>query len=319
MRKVTVIGAGNVGSTIAYTLAVEGVANEIVMIDIRADKAVGEAMDISQASPYFTGARVVAGSYEDAVDSDIVIITSGMGRKPGQTRLDLAQTNVNILCQIAPQITKYAPNAIYVIVSNPVDVMTYVFHKVTNIPYNRILGSGTLLDTSRLRSYLADHFDISKQNVHAHVLGEHGDSSFIPWSQATVSVVGMDKYAECVKDADAPVAPLDREAAEHYVRSSGAEIIARKGATFYAVAVTSVYICKCIFSEADTAMTVSTMMDGEYGLNDVCLSLLTVVGKRGVKARITPDLTEEELAKLHHSAKCLRDVIDQINIPGVEK
>ena len=141
MRKVTVIGAGNVGSTIAYTLAVEGVANEIVMIDIRADKAVGEAMDISQASPFFTGARVVAGSYEDAVDSDIVIITSGMGRKPGQTRLDLAQTNVNILCQIAPQITKYAPNAIYVIVSNPVDVMTYVFHKVTNIPYNRILGS----------------------------------------------------------------------------------------------------------------------------------------------------------------------------------
>ena len=131
MRKVTVIGAGNVGSTIAYTLAVEGVANEIVMIDIRADKAEGEAMDISQASPFFAGARVVAGSYEDAVDSDIVIITSGMGRKPGQTRLDLAQTNVNILCQIAPQITKYAPNAIYVIVSNPVDVMTYVFHKVT--------------------------------------------------------------------------------------------------------------------------------------------------------------------------------------------
>ena len=318
MRKVTVIGAGNVGSTIAYTLAVEGVANEIVMIDIRADKAVGEAMDISQASPFFTGARVVAGSYEDAVDSDIVIITSGMGRKPGQTRLDLAQTNVNILCQIAPQITKYAPNAIYVIVSNPVDVMTYVFHKVTNIPHSRIIGSGTLLDTSRLRSYLADHFDISKQNVHAHVLGEHGDSSFIPWSQATVSVVGLDKYAECVRD-DVNIAPLDRAEAEHYVRASGAEIIARKGATFYAVAVTTVYICKCIFSGTDTAMTVSTMMDGEYGLSDVCLSLLTVVGEHGVKARITANITEEELAQLHHSAKCLRDVIDQINIPGVEK
>ena len=318
MRKVTVIGAGNVGSTIAYTLAVESVANEVVMIDIRADKAEGEAMDISQASPFFTGTRVVAGSYADAVDSDIVIITSGMGRKPGQTRLDLAQTNVNILCQIAPQITKYAPNAIYVIVSNPVDVMTYVFHKVTNIPHNRILGSGTLLDTSRLRSFLANHFDISQQNVHAHVLGEHGDSSFIPWSQATVSVVGMDKYAECVKD-ECTIAPVDHDDAEHYVRSSGAEIIARKGATFYAVAVTSVYICKCIFSETDTAMTVSTMMNGEYGLNDVCLSLLTVVGKRGVKARITADLTEEELAKLHHSAKCLRDVIDQINIPGLKK
>lgn len=319
MRKVTVIGAGNVGSTIAYTLAVESVANEVVMIDIRADKAEGEAMDISQASPFFTGTRVVAGTYADAVDSDIVIITSGMGRKPGQTRLDLAQTNVNILCQIAPQITKYAPNAIYVIVSNPVDVMTYVFHKVTNIPHSRILGSGTLLDTSRLRSYLADHFDVSKQNVHAHVLGEHGDSSFIPWSQATVSVVGIDKYAECVKDEESAVAPLNREEAERYVRSSGAEIIARKGATFYAVAVTSVYICKCIFGETDTILAVSTMMNGEYGLNDVCLSLLTVVGKHGVKARITADLTDEELEKLHYSAKCLRDVIDQINIPGLEK
>lgn len=311
MRKITVIGAGHVGSTIAYTLAVEGIANEILMIDILADKAEGEAMDIGQAAPFFNGTRIFSGGYEDAVDSDIVIITSGMGRKPGQTRLDLAQSNVNILCNIAPQITRYAPDAIYVIVSNPVDVMTYVFHKVTDIPADHILGSGTLLDTSRLRSHLADHFRISKQNVHAHVLGEHGDSSFIPWSQATISSIALEQYAKCTRE-EMPIEPLDRASVEKYVRTSGAEIIARKGATFYAVAVTTVHICKCIFGASDTALTVSTMLDGEYGLSDVCLSLLTIIGKKGVKARIPAELTEEELQQLHHSAKCLRDVIDNI-------
>ena len=312
MRKVTVIGAGNVGATIAYTLAVEGFVNEVLLIDIREEKAAGEAMDIAQGAPFYSGTRVYSGSYADAVDSDMVIITSGMGRKPGQTRLDLAQINVNILSDIAPQITKYAPGAIYLIVSNPVDVLTYVFHKITNIPASRIIGSGTILDTSRVRSYLAKHFDISQQNIHTHVLGEHGDSSFIPWSQASVSTVDIEKYAELVKAHGVDVPALDREAVEEYVRSSGAQIIARKGATYYAVAVATVHICKCIFGDNDTALTVSTMLNGEYGISDVCLSLLTVVGQEGVKFRIPSHLTDEELGKLRHSADCLRKVIDQI-------
>ncbi len=312
MRKVTVIGAGNVGATIAYTLAVEGFVNEVLLIDIREEKAAGEAMDIAQGAPFYSGTRVYSGSYADAVDSDMVIITSGMGRKPGQTRLDLAQINVNILSDIAPQITKYAPDAIYLIVSNPVDVLTYVFHKITNIPANRIIGSGTILDTSRVRSYLAKHFDISQQNIHTHVLGEHGDSSFIPWSQASVSTVDIDKYAELVKAHGVDVPPLDREAVEEHVRSSGAQIIARKGATYYAVAVATVHICKCIFGDNDTALTVSTMLNGEYGISDVCLSLLTVVGQEGVKFRIPSHLSDEELKKLRYSADCLRKVIDQI-------
>jgi L-lactate dehydrogenase len=312
MRKVTVIGAGNVGATIAYTLAVEGFVNEVLLIDIREEKASGEAMDIAQGAPFYSGTRVYSGTYADAVDSDMVIITSGMGRKPGQTRLDLAQVNVNILSDIAPQITKYAPDAIYLIVSNPVDVLTYVFHKITNIPANRIIGSGTILDTSRVRSYLAKHFDISQQNIHTHVLGEHGDSSFIPWSQASVSTVDIDKYAELVKAHGVDVPPLDREAVEEHVRSSGSQIIARKGATYYAVAVATVHICKCIFGDNDTALTVSTMLCGEYGISDVCLSLLTVVGQEGVKFRIPSHLSDEELQKLRHSADCLRKVIDQI-------
>ena len=312
MRKVTVIGAGNVGATIAYTLAVEGFVNEVLLIDIREEKASGEAMDIAQGAPFYSGTRVYSGGYADAVDSDMVIITSGMGRKPGQTRLDLAQVNVNILSDIAPQITKYAPDAIYLIVSNPVDILTYVFHKITNIPANRIIGSGTILDTSRVRSYLAKHFDISQQNIHTHVLGEHGDSSFIPWSQASVSTVDIDKYAELVKSHGVDVPELDRDAVEEHVRSSGAQIISRKGATYYAVAVATVHICKCIFGDNDTALTVSTMLCGEYGISDVCLSLLTVVGQEGVKFRIPSHLSDEELQKLRHSADCLRKVIDQI-------
>ncbi len=314
MRKVTVIGAGNVGSTIAYTLAVEGVANEIVIIDIKREKAEGEAMDIAQGSPFFSGSQVRAGDYADAVGSDIVIITSGVARKPGQTRLDLAQTNVNIMRDVAAKITTYAPDAIYLVVSNPVDVMTYVLHKCSNIPEKHIIGSGTILDTARLRSCLADHFDISQQNVHAYVFGEHGDSSFVPWSQATIASVDVEKYRQSyIAGVGAnEIPPLDTDYVEQYVRTSGAQIIKNKGATFYAVALSAVHICKCIFSGVDTVLSVSTMMHGDYGIDDVCLSTLAVVCNDGIKARIPADLTEKEVEKLRHSAQCLRDVIDQV-------
>lgn len=314
LRKVTIIGAGNVGATIAYAMAIEGIANRIVIIDIKKDKAEGEAMDITQGSPFFKGTRVISGDYEDAVDSDIVIITSGIARKPGQSRLDLAQTNVNILKSIAKEITRYAPNAIYLLISNPVDVLTYVFNKVTDIPESRIIGSGTILDTSRLRSYLGDHFHISRQNVHAFVFGEHGDSSFVPWSQANISCVDVDKYHKLSVANDDPVPPLDHEAAEEYVRTSGSQIISRKGATFYAVSTAAVHICKCIFSGNETAMTVSTMHHNEYGVDNICLSTLALVGPDGVKAHIPVELTDEEIKKLQHSADCLRAVLEQIEI-----
>ena len=314
LRKVTIIGAGNVGATIAYTLAIEGIANEILIIDIKTEKAEGEAMDITQGSPFFTGTRVRSGDYKDAVDSDIVIITSGMARKAGQSRLDLAQTNVNILKSIAKEITKYAPDAIYLLISNPVDVLTYVFNKVTDIPESHIIGSGTILDTSRLRSYLADHFHISRQNVHAFVFGEHGDSSFVPWSQVNISCVDVEKYRKVSLENDDPIPPLDRTEAEDYVRTSGSQIISRKGATFYAVSTAAVHICKCIFSGNDTAMSISSMHHNEYGIDDVCLSTLALVGPNGIKAHIPVDMTDEEIDRLRHSAKCLRDVLNQLDI-----
>jgi len=308
MRKVTVIGAGNVGATIAYTLAVEGVANEIVIIDIKKEKAEGEAIDIGQGGLFFReDVRICSGDYEDAADSDIVIITSGMARRPGMTRLDLAQTNVDILCSIAPQITKYAPGAIYLIVSNPVDVLTYVFHKITNIPESRIIGSGNSLDTARLRYWLSSRFNISQQNVHAYVFGEHGDSSFVPWSQAAICTTKVEDYYKKLEGEE-----IDKVAAENYVRKSGAEVIARKGATFYAVACAAVHMCKVIFSGVDTALSISAMMHGEYGVDDVCLSTISIIGEEGIRAQIPAELTDEELEKLHHSAECLKNVINQI-------
>ena len=312
MNKITIIGSGNVGATIAYTLAVQGTASEIVMIDINEEKVMGEALDIRQGIPFCNPCSVYAGSYIDAAGSDIVIITSGVGRKPGQSRLDLAQTNIDVLKSIIPEITKHAPDAVYLLVSNPVDVLTYAMCKLSGIPENRIIGSGNTLDTARLRYWLANNFSISQQNVHAYVFGEHGDSSFVPWSQAAICTTNVDEYQKILN----PDSPIDHEAVEQYVRKSGGEVIARKGATFYAVACAAVDICKVVFSGIETALAVSTMMHGEYGVDDVCLSTIAIVGKDGIKGHIPAALTAEEEGKLQHSAQCLRNVIDQITWTG---
>lgn len=314
MNKISIIGTGSVGSTIAYTLTVMGMASEIVMIDINNEKALGEAMDIRQGTPFCGACSIYAGDYRDAVNSDIVILTSGMARKAGQTRLELAQVNVDITKSIIPEITKYAPNAIYIIVSNPVDVLTYTFHKVSGISENRIIGSGTILDTARLRARLAEYYNINQSNVHAYVFGEHGDSSFIPWSVANISNVPI---AECQKLITTPgisSPELDLEEIEQYVRKSGGRVIARKGATFYAVSVSVCHICKCILSGIDTTMTVSTMMHGEYGIDDVCLSTVNMIGHNGVRGKVNVSLTDDEVKKLRHSADTLKDVLKNLSI-----
>lgn len=314
MSKISVIGAGSVGATIANDLMIQGIASEIVLIDINKKKAIGEALDIYQGAPFCSPAIVHSGEYEDAADSDIVIITSGVARKPGMTRLDLAQTNVNILKSITPSIVSVAPNAIYILVSNPVDILTYVFHKISGLPENQIIGSGTILDTSRLQSTLAKRFCISPKNVHAHVFGEHGDSSFVPWSLANIANVHVDEYATSSPDAARIEWDRNYQEVEDFVRRSGAVIIENKGATFYAVSMSVCHICKCIFNGAGTALTVSTMMHGEYGVSDVCLSTLTIVDRKGVRGIIKNPLTDHELSLLRNSAEKLRSVIAQIQI-----
>ena len=227
MSKITVIGAGSVGATIANDLMIQGIASEILLVDINKQKAFGEAMDIYQGAPFCSPAIVRSGEYEDAADSDIVIITSGMPRKAGQSRLELAQANVNILKDITPQIVKVAPNAIYIIVSNPVDVLTYVFHKISGLPERQIIGSGTILDTSRLQSVLAKRFRISPKNVHAHVYGEHGDSSFVPWSLVHIANNHVNVYRDSSPDRDRIKWDNENEYAgiEEYVRTSGGQVI----------------------------------------------------------------------------------------------
>lgn len=312
--KITIIGAGSVGSTIAYTLAHDEIASEIVLIDINKEKVEGEVMDIEQGTCFRSPVSLVAGDYADAKDSDIVIITSGIARKPGQTRIELTQTNVNILKSITPQIVKEAPNAKYIIVSNPVDIMTYVFTKISGLPENQIMGSGTILDTARLRYGLSEHFKVAQGNIHAYVFGEHGDTSFIPWTGAYISGLSTDEYYEEMKAHGKDVKPLDKEAMLEYVQKSGGKVIAKKGATFYAVSATVCQLVGLILAASDSLATVSSMLHGEYGIEDVCLSTLTLVGPNGIQGKVQMRMNKEEVALLKKSADALKEVIAQIEL-----
>ena len=313
-NKVTIIGAGGVGATTAYALLARDAASEVVLIDVNVDKAMGEALDIKQATPFLENCDIYAGDYRDAEGSDYVIITSGVGRKPGQDRLELVQTNIKIIESVASQITKYAPNATYILVANPVDILTYAFLKITGLPKSQVLGTGTLLDTIRLRTRLAEIFNVNKKQVHANVLGEHGDSSFVAWSTATISGVPLDEYNESLATKYSIENSYTREDVEEYVKKSGGKIIKRKGCTVYGVATTSAHIVKTISGNAGSLLTVSTLHEGEYGLTDVCLSSLSVVDSTGVKSIITQKLSDDEMAKLYNSAEVLKNIIRQVGM-----
>ena len=315
MSKVTIIGTGSVGASICYAMSLKGTASEIVLIDINEKKAEGEALDIRQGMPYSPQNKIYAGTYEDAVGSDVVVITSGIPRKAGMSRLDLAQVNVDIMKSIGPQIVKYAPDAVYIIVSNPVDVLTYVFRKITGLPEERVIGTGTLLDTARLRTSLAFNYNISMKNVHAYVFGEHGDSQFVPWSISNISSIPVKEYSKrIVGKTNVREENVDFDAMAEFVKKSGGWIIERKGATFYGIAACVTHIVGCIFSGVEIALTVSTLQHGEYkGVDDVCLSTLALIGRHGVCGKLAVPLTEEEEAKLRNSAEKLKEVINSVN------
>ncbi len=316
MSKVTIIGAGSVGATVGYAMSLKGTASEIVLVDINRNKADGEALDIRQGLPYSPQNKIYSGDYADAAGSDVVVITSGVARKPGMSRLDLAQVNVNVIKSIAPQITKYAPDAVYVIVSNPVDVLTYVFQKVSGIPENRVIGTGTLLDTARLRTRLSENFNISMKNVHAYVFGEHGDTSFVPWSISNISSIGVKEYSKHVINKTNMKQPeFTFEEIEEHVKKSGGWIIERKGATFFGIAACVTHIVGCILSGVEIALTLSTAQHGEYeGVEDVCLSTLALLGRNGICGRVMVPLTDSELASLQASAAKLKEVIASVEI-----
>ncbi|MCQ2386852.1 MAG: L-lactate dehydrogenase [Clostridia bacterium] len=311
--KVTIIGAGAVGATTAYAILAANAASEIVLIDVNKDKASGEALDMVQATPLLFNSKVRAGEYADAVDSDVVVISSGVGRKPGQTRLELAQINVNILKAVSSEIVKYAPKAFYLLVANPVDVLTYAFIKFTGLPKTQVVGTGTLLDTIRLRTMLSECYKVNQSQVYANVLGEHGDSSFVSWSTATIGGVPLNEYVEDITAKNVDFKSYTHEEAEEYVKKSGGTIIAKKGCTVYGIATSVMYILKCLQGESETVLPLSTLMEGEYGIKDVCLSTLALIGKNGLKSTVAQKLSDEEVKKMQASAEALKTVISSIN------
>ena len=294
-KKITIIGAGNVGSTIAYTLIANSNLNEIVLIDINKDKSSAEALDLKQASPYLSNIDIKSGDYEDSINSDIIVITSGIGRKPGQSRLELVQKNVDILKNITDKIVNLNPNAIYIIVSNPVDILTYFFHNYTSIPKNHIIGTGTLLDSMRFKIKLSEVLNKPANTIDAVVLGEHGDSSVFPWSSINTSLNDLDK-----------------KEVEQFVKNSGAKIIAGKGATFYAIASAVCEIINCIMLDKNKILPVSVMFNGEYGINDVCLGLPCKIGANGLEEKTLLELNEEEKLALENSANILKNIIKDV-------
>lgn len=314
-KKITILGAGNVGATVAYTLTLESLASEIVLIDINRAKAEGEAMDIIHGAPFSTPLNMYAGDYSDAAGSDVVVITSGIGRKPGQSRLELASVNTKLMEDIAPKIASYCPNAVYIIVSNPVDILTYAFIKYSGLPASQVIGSGTMLDTSRLRSMVATRLSISAKNIHAYVFGEHGDSSTFPWS--VTSVIGMDfrQYCRSIHHYTEEQTDVFLRGVEKDVRDAGGEIIKRKGATYYAVSTCVATIVKAIFSSNNSVLTVSCLAHNRYGIKEsVCLSLPCILGPTGIIHEINPPLLEEELKGVQNSAKVLRATLDSVGL-----
>lgn len=306
-KKISIIGSGRVGSSIAYSLILDGICSEIVLVDIAKDLARGESMDMIQGTPFSNPVNIHAGEYEDVQNSDLVIVTLGKARQAGQSRIELVQNNVDIIKNVMPKIVSYAPDAIYIVVSNPVDVITYVIQKITGLPKERVIGTGTLLDSSRLRTILAQRAQINPGNVHGYVLGEHGDSSFVPWSLASIAGMELETY-----DAQKFLNEYDKIQEE--VRCCGADVIKNKGATNYAIAMSVRHLVDCIVKNTRSVLTVSSLMEGEYGLENVCLSIPTIVGGEGIIHTLEPTLEEKELEQLENSAHVLKEVIDTIQI-----
>ena len=312
--KIAIIGAGFVGAAAAYALAVKNMASELVLIDVNADKAQGEAMDIAHGLSFMGEMYIHAGGYEEVKDSDIIIVTAGLNRKPGETRLQLAQKNVAIAREMTREIMKHYTTGVILVVSNPVDIITYAILKNTNLSENQVFGSGTMLDSARLRSRLAEHVGLNSKNIHAYVFGEHGDTSMIPWSLTTIAGMEMSKYCTYICDQNNRCGKTELKEIEEDVRTAGAQVIALKGATFYAIALSVRRICECILRDTDSVMTVSAMIHNQYGINDVCLSLPFVVGAQGIRRAVVPPLTKDEEDLLHKSADALKQVISQLEI-----
>lgn len=299
--KIVIVGAGNVGESVAFSLMLKEVASELVMIDVDAERAEGSAFDMEDATAFYSETTVRTGSYEECQNADIIIITAGIARKPGQTRLDLAKTNVSIVRDITKNIMKHAENPIVLVISNPVDVMTCVVQETSGLPSERVIGTGTTLDTARLRRLISEACQVAVTDVNAYVLGEHGDTQVPIWSRATVGGENIKSYFKYIdKEVD-----LDELA--QTAKTSGATIIKKKGATFLGIAMCAARICEIIMRNEHAVLPVAHVLDESYGeWQGAAISLPSVIGKDGIVRTINIKLSDEERAAMDHSAKTLK-------------
>ncbi|OPJ62453.1 L-lactate dehydrogenase [Clostridium oryzae] len=306
--KISIIGAGFVGSTTAFALMMGGLASDIVIVDINKEKAEGEAMDLAHGEFFVKPVNIVSGDYKDTKDSDIVIITAGVAQKPGETRLEMIDKNLKIFKGIIPEVVKYNPNAILLVVSNPVDILSYITYRLSGFPKERVIGSGTVLDTSRLRYKLSEHFKIDTRNIHTYIMGEHGDSEIATWS--TTKIAGMDIEDYCNNSCQKCEESLKKDTLDG-VKNAAYEVISKKGATYYAVALAIKRIVESILRNENSILTVSTLLQGEYGISDMYLGVPSIVGVDGVEKVIEIPLSDSERNKLFESAATLKKTLNE--------
>ncbi len=310
--KIAIIGAGNVGSTYAFSLMTSGLAREIVMVDKNMELAIGECMDLNHSLSFAHPTKIYAAGFEGCEDADIVIISAGANRKPGQTRINLAKDNAEIFKEIIPAILQYSSNAILLVVTNPVDILTYVTLKISGLPSARVLGSGTVLDTARLRYMLSEHCKVNPSNIHAYIIGEHGDTELPVWSNATIAGMPIEKYSTVY----AGLSNYKNVFSDIFerVKQSAGQIIAAKGATSYSIALALLKITRSILRSENSILPVSTLLTDYYGISDVCISIPSLVSKNGVEHYLDLKLSEQEQEQFKLSANTLKEIIKTIDI-----
>ncbi|MEA4884341.1 MAG: L-lactate dehydrogenase [Clostridia bacterium] len=309
--KVSVVGTGLVGSTFAYTLMISGLASEIVLVDAREGRAEGEAMDLSHGESFVPPVVVASGGWEATAHSDLVVLTAGVAQQPGEPRLALVKRNLSVFRSVAPEVARWSPDAVLLVVTNPVDIMTYAAMKLSGFPAARVVGSGTLLDSARFRHLLSVHCGVAPANVHAYIVGEHGDSEVPVWSTANIVGLNLDQYCPvCGKGCGREV----RDAIFEQVRGAAYAIIQRKGATYYAVALAMTAITRAILRDENAVMTVSCLIDGYCGVHDVCLSIPAVINRGGVDRQLEIPLAPSEQAGFVESARILADAAKEAGL-----
>ena len=302
--KIVLVGTGFVGMSMAYSMLNRGGIQELILIDIDKDKTIGEEMDLSHGLPFAPQKMTIkAGDYDECKDAQIVVITAGVAQKPGQTRLELAEVNAKIVKQITQSIMASGFNGIIIVASNPVDLMTYVVSKVSGLPKNQVIGSGTVLDTARLRYLIGDYLKISSKNVHAYIMGEHGDSSFVPWEHC---YVGCKKIIDVMKDNHHPMDKLSK--IHEGVVNAAYEIIEKKKATYYGIGMALNRIVRAVLDDENSILTVSTYLENKYGQDDIYIGVPAIINKNGVRELVELELTKEEQEKLNNSCELIKDM-----------